>query len=76
VEFYSYFAETFELQTYRSLGLIVPPPYLVGIYRRLGRARSVVNWLDGRVSTWPGVRAAGDHFLMVLTRRVHLDESP
>jgi hypothetical protein len=69
MEFYADFAHDFELKTYRSLGLFVPPPYLVGIYRRLGRARFAMKWLDDRLGAWPGARMAGDHFLMVLSRR-------
>jgi SAM-dependent methyltransferase len=74
MEFYAHFSDEFELKTYRSLGLVVPPPYLVGIYRRLGRARSTVNWLDDRLGAWAGLRAAGDHFSMVLSRRIRLSD--
>jgi SAM-dependent methyltransferase len=53
----------------RGLGLIAPPPYMEGFARR---HPSMVEWLtslDDRVAAWPGLRACGDHFLVVLRRR-------
>jgi SAM-dependent methyltransferase len=52
----------------RALGLFVPPPYLdafAGRHQRLVRALQCV---EDRVGEWPGVRAWGDHFLIVLRR--------
>jgi SAM-dependent methyltransferase len=68
-EFYAAFAEHFELEEQRGLCVLVPPPYLTGLktrhpdwYERLWR------W-DRAWASWPGVRALGDHFLLVLRRR-------
>lgn len=68
-EFAREFAADFDLSSYRSLGFLVPPPYLAGWYRRFGRLGSALDWLDQRLSGLTGVRDVGDHFLMVLTRR-------
>jgi SAM-dependent methyltransferase len=59
----------FTVRSYRSLGLLVPPPYLLGFYRRIGPLRAVLTWLEDRVGGWPVGRDLGDHFLMVLDRR-------
>ena len=52
----------------RGLGLFVPPPYLeafAGRHPRLvGALQRVEDWTGG----WPGVRAWGDHFLIVLRK--------
>jgi hypothetical protein len=68
-EFYTAFAEHFALTHYRALGLFLPPPYLVRVYehrRALGR---LLERLDDRLGGLPLLRDAGDHFLMVLTKR-------
>ncbi len=68
-EFYRSFSAHFALVHYRALGLFLPPPYLIRLYRRwpaLGRAAA---WLDDHLGSLPLLRDAGDHFLMVLTKR-------
>ena len=52
----------------RALGLCAPPPYLDGFARRHARFTAAAQWLDDRVGGWPGLRAWGDHFLIVLRR--------
>jgi SAM-dependent methyltransferase len=68
-EFYRSFADHFSLQYYRGICVFVPPPYLTQIrdrninrYRRLWR-------MDRRFAGLPVVRAMGDHFLMVMSKR-------
>jgi SAM-dependent methyltransferase len=68
-ELASCFGGFFELKSYRSLGLVVPPPYLIGYYRKLGPVRRALTWVEDRVGGLPVLRDAGDHFLMVLGRR-------
>jgi SAM-dependent methyltransferase len=68
-EFYRAFAGEFELDGYRSLGLFLPPPYLVRSYERAPALFAPLAWLDERLGSWPLLRDSGDHFLMVLTRR-------
>ncbi|HYV56323.1 MAG TPA: class I SAM-dependent methyltransferase [Candidatus Nitrosopolaris sp.] len=68
-EFYRAFAREFELTRYGALALFLPPPYLIGIYERLGPLGTLLGWLDDRLGTLPLLRDAGDHFLMVMTRR-------
>ncbi len=68
-EFSRAFASEFQVITYRSLGLVLPPPYLVGVARRFGPAAKTLTWLDHQLGDLPVARDAGDHFLMVLRRR-------
>jgi ubiquinone/menaquinone biosynthesis C-methylase UbiE len=68
-EFYGAFAHEFELTHYRALGLFLPPPYLIRGYERGRAIFAALGWLDDRLGGWPVLRDAGDHFLMVLTRR-------
>lgn len=68
-EFYRAFAEHFSLCGYRSLGLFLPPPYLVDYYRRHRRWCRWLGRLDDRLGAAPLLRAMGDHFLIVLSAR-------
>ena len=68
-EFYRAFAADFALTQYRSLGLFLPPPYLVGLYARLAWLGRLLGRLDDRLGALPLARDLGDHFLMVVTRR-------
>lgn len=68
-EFYRAFESEFELDGYRSLGLFLPPPYLIRWYERAPALFAPLAWLDDRLGCWPLLRNMGDHFLMVLTRR-------
>ncbi len=59
----------FELRSLRTLGLIVPPPYLL---RSIGRRRPFLHALqtiEDRVAGWPGIRQWGDHFLVVARKQ-------
>jgi SAM-dependent methyltransferase len=67
-EFYRAFAADFALARYRSLCLFLPPPYLIGLCRRLPWLETLLGRLDDRLGTLPLVRDLGDHFLMVLAR--------
>jgi SAM-dependent methyltransferase len=52
----------------RALGLFAPPPYLKGFAARHQRLTHTLLALDDLVGGWPGLRAWGDHFLMVLRK--------
>lgn len=67
--FYAPFAETFTLTHYRALCLFAPPPYLVALHRKARPLCDALGRLDDRTGSWPLLRDAGDHFLMVLTKR-------
>ena len=69
MEFYTSFAEDFELIEYRGLSLFLPPPYLVRRYEKHPRLFEMLGKLDDLVGALPGVRNAGDHFLIVMRRR-------
>lgn len=58
----------FALRSLRSLGLLVPPPYMVGFAQRHPRAVAMLEALEGRVAGWPGLRQWGDHFLIEMQR--------
>ncbi len=69
VEFYDEFAPQFELVSYRALSLFMPPPYLLAWYERFPRLFEMLGRLDDLTGAWPGLRNAGDHFLIVMRRR-------
>lgn len=68
-QFYGAFAEEFALSHYRALRLCAPPPYMLGAYRRLRPVCALGDWLDNRAGALPILRDAGDHFLMIMTKR-------
>jgi 2-polyprenyl-3-methyl-5-hydroxy-6-metoxy-1,4-benzoquinol methylase len=68
-EFYAPFAATFELTHYQALSLFLPPPYLIGLYDRARGLCEGLGWLDDHLGGLPLLRDAGDHFLIVMTRR-------
>lgn len=62
-------AEGFRRVTWRALALAAPPPYLAGFAARHPRLTRGLHRVDDWIGAWPGVRACGDHFLIVLVRR-------
>ena len=52
----------------RALGLFVPPPYLQAFADRHPRLVGGLQQLEDLVGAWPGIRAWGDHFLIVLRK--------
>jgi ubiquinone/menaquinone biosynthesis C-methylase UbiE len=66
-EWYAAFSAGFALTHYRALGLLAPPPYLIGVQRRFPTFVAALARLDDRLGALPGARNLGDHFLMVLT---------
>jgi SAM-dependent methyltransferase len=52
----------------RTLGLCVPPPYLEAFAGRHPRLVSALQRIEDLAGGWPGVRAWGDHFLIVLRK--------
>ena len=52
----------------RALGLFAPPPYLQAFADRRPRLMATLQRVDDRVGGWPGLRSAGDHFLIVLRK--------
>lgn len=52
----------------RALGLFVPPPYLEAFVGRHPRLVGMLQRIEDRAGAWRGVRAWGDHFLIVLQR--------
>jgi SAM-dependent methyltransferase len=67
--FYEPFAATFALSTYQGLRILSLPPYMIHIDQRLRPICAVGEWLDDRIGAFPLIRDAGDHFLIVMTRR-------
>jgi len=67
------FQRMFELAGFRrlslrALGLFVPPPYMQAFTGRHPALVSALQRIDDGVGRWPGVRACGDHFLIVLRK--------
>ena len=52
----------------RTLGLFVPPPYLQAFALRHPALIDRLQRLEDAVCHWPGIRAWGDHFLIVLRK--------
>jgi SAM-dependent methyltransferase len=52
----------------RTLGLLVPPPYLQAFAGRHPTLVGALQRAEDRVAAWPAVRAWGDHFLIVLRK--------
>jgi SAM-dependent methyltransferase len=52
----------------RSLALFVPPPYMHAFAGRRPSLVSALQRVDDRVGAWPGFRAWGDHFLIVMRK--------
>jgi SAM-dependent methyltransferase len=52
----------------RTLGLFAPPPFLLAFADRHPRVIAALQRLDARAGGWPGIRAWGDHFLIVLRK--------
>ena len=68
-EFLSAFAPSFSVVSRRTLGLFLPPPYLIGGRQRMPRLARALARLDDALGGLPLLRGAGDHFLVVLRRR-------
>jgi 2-polyprenyl-3-methyl-5-hydroxy-6-metoxy-1,4-benzoquinol methylase len=68
-EFHREFAQQFELVSYRALSLFLPPPYLVAWYERHPHLMETLGRIDDLAGGVPGLRNAGDHFLIVMQRR-------
>jgi SAM-dependent methyltransferase len=52
----------------RALGLFVPPPYMDRFTARHTSLTERLQRLEDRIGAWPGIRAWGDHFLLVLRK--------
>ena len=52
----------------RSLGLFAPPPYMRGFTARHRTLVGCLQRIDDAVGACPGVRAWGDHFLIVMRK--------
>lgn len=72
-EFHDAFAPEFELVDHRALSLFLPPPYLVGWYEKHPWLLELLGRLDDVTGAWPGLRNAGDHFLIVMRRKPRPD---
>jgi len=65
---HTFAAAGFTRASLRTLGLFAPPPYLEGFASRHPHLVSALQRLEDRVGGWPGIRAWGDHFLIVLRK--------
>jgi len=67
--FYGHVEPWFTLVSYDGISIAVPPPYLLGVYERLGALGPLLDRLDERLGRAPGTRNLGDHFLTEMVRR-------
>jgi SAM-dependent methyltransferase len=52
----------------RALGLLVPPPYMQAFVDRHPAMMNGLLRIEDAIGSWPGVRAWGDHFLVVMQK--------
>ena len=64
----SFAAAGFTRVSLRALGFFVPPPYMQAFADRHPSLVTCLQSIDDRFGAWPGFRAWGDHFLMVLRK--------
>jgi SAM-dependent methyltransferase len=58
----------FDRVSSRALGLFTPPPYLNGFAGRHPSLIAGLQRVEDTAGGWPGFRALGDHFLIVMRR--------
>jgi len=68
-ELYRAFRPQFRLVHLRGLCTFAPPPYLTSVRQRHPQLYERLWRLDRRLAGWPLVRAMGDHFLIVMSKR-------
>jgi SAM-dependent methyltransferase len=68
-EFFRAFEDRFTLEHYRGMCVFAPPPYLTSVRDKYPRVHARLWRLDRLAAGWPLVRAAGDHFLIIMKRR-------
>jgi SAM-dependent methyltransferase len=68
-EFFADFSRHFDLLGFRALSLFLPPPYMVEWHDKHPRLSGALGRIDDLTGAWPGVRNAGDHFLIVMRRK-------
>ena len=68
-EFYREFGAFFTRDSCLALNLFLPPPYLAGFYQRHPSLGKALSWLDEHAGALPVLNQAGDHFLIVMSRR-------
>jgi len=69
-EFFAPFAAHFQLIEQRGLCILAPPPYLSSVRERHPRWYEWSWRMDERIAAWPLLRALGDHFVMIMQKRV------
>jgi SAM-dependent methyltransferase len=69
-EFYRAFESHFTLEHFRGLCVFAPPPYLTWVREHAPRWHEWLWQLDRRTSGWPVMREMGDHFLVIMRKKV------
>ena len=64
----TFVAAGFRSVSRRTLGLLVPPPYLQAFADRHPTLVAVLQRIEDHVARYPGVRECGDHFLVVMEK--------
>ncbi len=68
--FLSAFTSHFEHVTTIGLAVVLPPPNFTRAYARLGRSLPLLQRVDDVVARLPLFRAIGDHYVMILRRKL------
>jgi hypothetical protein len=62
------FAPSFRLQTWRGIGVFLPPSWLEPFFRNRPRILRWLQWLDRHLGTWLLFRGLADHVLLHFVR--------
>jgi ubiquinone/menaquinone biosynthesis C-methylase UbiE len=68
-QFYRAFERQFDLEHFRGLCVLAPPPYITGMKDKHSRLYEWLWQLDRHIAGWPALRHMGDHFIIVMTKR-------
>jgi len=68
-EFGEKFSNNFKIDKIYALGYYTPPPYLIGIYRRLKPLVKIWMLMDELLKGLFPVNRFGDHFIIILSRK-------
>lgn len=63
------FNRDFRVVSCRAFPLVLPPPYLGHLVRRVPQVLRLAGYVDDTLSPLPVLRSLGDHFLVELERR-------
>jgi SAM-dependent methyltransferase len=69
-EFYRFFHADFDLSHFRGLCVFAPPPYLASVRDRYPQLHRRLWQMDRKMAGLPLIRSMGDHFLIVMKKKI------